>query len=528
MFYKKLKPNTEKFELLYITKNITKKLLCCLDVSKAAGIDEIPSRFLKDRAKILAKPISDIINLSIKLSTFPDKCKIAKLISLFKKGSKTDLKNYRPISLLPLLSKLIEKAIHIQTQEYLDKHGLLYKFQSGFRKKFSTDSCLVQLSDFIINAMDKGLHTGMTLIDLQKAFDTLDHDILLEKMECLGFKKPVIKWFESYLSNRKLFVLLEGVFSEEGLLTCGVPQGSILGPLLFLIYINDLPQALSETASNLYADDTCIYYQHKNVQEIEAILNKEFSSLCEWFIDNKLSIHFGQDKTKSILFTRSKTPEKVNISFHDHSIRQYNCVEYLGCFLDYNLNGETMARKILKKINDKLKFLYRQAHFLNPSCKRLLCNALIQPHFDYGCTSWYPLLNKAFKKGVQTTQNKCIRYCLDLPSHSHISATHFRKINWLPVDLRVELCTATTVYKYWNQLAPSYFNDIFTPSLNRYNTRSQMALAIPLRKTALGQKNISFLGPKIWSKISNDLKVVKTTNCFTHGLKKEILDNMIM
>ena len=268
MFCKKLKPNTEKFELLYITENITEKLLCCLDVSKTPEIVEIPSRFLRDRAEILAKPISDIINLSIKLSTFPDKCKIAKLKPLFKKGSKTDPKNYRPISLLPLLSKLIEKAIHIQTQEYLDKYGLLYKFQSGFRKKFSTDSCLVQLSDFIINGMDKGLHTGMILIDLKKAFDTLDHDILLEKMECIGFKKPVIKWFKSYLSNRKFFVLLEGVFSE-GLLTCGVPQGSILGPLLFLIYINDLPQALSETASNLYADDTCIYYQLRRYKKLK-------------------------------------------------------------------------------------------------------------------------------------------------------------------------------------------------------------------------------------------------------------------
>ena len=356
VFYKKLTPNTEKFELLYTMENITKKLLCCLDVSKAPGIDEIPSRFLKDGAEILAKPISDIINLSIKLSTFPDKCKITKLIPLFKKGSKTDPKNYVPISLLPLLSKLIEKAIHIQTQEYLDKHGLLYKFQSGFRTKFSTNSCLIQLSDFIINGMDKGLHTGMILIDLQK---------------------PVIKWFKSYLSNRNFFVLLEGVFSEEGLLTCGVPQGSILGPLLFLIYISDLPQTLSETASYLYADDTCIYYQHKNVQEIEAILNKEFSSLCEWFIDNKLSIHFGEDKTKSILFTWSKTPEKLNISFQDHSIRQYNCVEYLGCFLDYNLNGETMVRKILKKINDKLKFLYRQADFLNPSCNRLWLHIMV-------------------------------------------------------------------------------------------------------------------------------------------------------
>ena len=144
-------------------------------------MDEISPRFLKDGTEVLAKPICDIIILSIKLSTFPDKCKIAKLTPLFKKGSKTDPKNYRPISLLLLISKLIEKAIHIQTQEYLDKNGLIYKFQSGSRKIFSTDSCLVQLTDCIIKGMDKGQHMGKILIDLQKAFDTLDHDVLLKK-----------------------------------------------------------------------------------------------------------------------------------------------------------------------------------------------------------------------------------------------------------------------------------------------------------------------------------------------------------
>ena len=136
------------------------------------------------------------------------------------------------------------------------------------------------------------------------------------------------------------------------------------------------------------------------------------------------------------------------------------------------------------------------------------------------------MLSKAIKKRFQTIQNKCIRYCLDLPPRSHITTLHFRKINWLPVELRVELCTATTIFKFWNQLAPSYFNEIFTPSYNRYNTRSQMALDIPLRKTAIGQKNISFLGPKIWARINNDIKTVATTPCFTHALKKHLLDNL--
>ena len=145
-------------------------------------------------------------------------------------------------------------------------------------------------------------------------------------MKCVDSKKPVIKWFKSYLSNRKFFVSIEGAFSEEGSLTCAVPQGSILEPLLYLIYVNDLPQSLNETASNLFADDTCIYYQHWDIQKIENVLNKNFSSVCEWFIDKELSVHIGEDKTKVILFTSNKSEAKLKDCFQDHSIKQYNCV----------------------------------------------------------------------------------------------------------------------------------------------------------------------------------------------------------
>ena len=178
-----------------------------------------------------------------------------------------------------------------------------------------------------------------------------------------------------------------------------------------------------------------------------------------------------------------------------------------------------MARRALKKINGKLEFLCGQAIFLNPACKRLLCNAFIQPHFDYGCTLGYPLLSKAFKKRFQIAQSKCIRYCLELSSRTHVSVMHFNKINWLPVEHSVKLCTATTVFKFWNKLTPSYFEDIFTPSFNEYDTRSQMALDIPLRKTTIGEKSISFLGPKVWSKANNSLKALKTAATFTHVLK---------
>ena len=200
-----------------------------LDENKAAGLDNLSG---KNGETVLAKPISQICNLSIKYSIFPPDCKIAKLKPLLKKGSKTDPQNYRPISLLPLVSKIIDKVIHDQTQHFLDKNDIISRNQSGFRKFFSADSCLSYLSNKIVTCFESGFYTGMILIDLQKAFDTVNHDILLKKMEFVGFSEETTKWFKSYLSNKKLKVHIKNTFSEPGNLLCGVPQGSILGPLL--------------------------------------------------------------------------------------------------------------------------------------------------------------------------------------------------------------------------------------------------------------------------------------------------------
>ena len=173
------------------------------------------------------------------------------------------------------------------------------------------------------------MYTGMILLDLQKAFDTLYCGTLHEKMRYFGFRTSIIKWFEFYPSNRKFLVCID-VFSETGTLKHGIPQGSIIGPLLVLLYVNDLPQKLAP----IYADDTCIFYQHEDVHKIENVLNKEFSSLCKWFIGNKLSLHFGEDKTKSIPFSKTRCLGEINISFADLSIKQHGRVEYLGYQLD--------------------------------------------------------------------------------------------------------------------------------------------------------------------------------------------------
>ena len=211
----------------------------------------------------------------------------------------------------------------------------------------------------------------------------------MEKLKAIGFCDDTVNWFHSYLTDREFLVSIENKYSSISKISCGVSQGSILGPLLFLIYVNDMKQAVSSDLL-LYADDSCLIFQHKHVTEIEKHLNNDFSNLCEWFLDNKLSIHFGEDKTKSILFGSKRKLRKVgklNITYRGIDIKQNSQVTYLGCILDETMSGEPMAYKTIKKINSRVNYLFRKKQFLTTSLRRLLCNALIQPHFDYACTA---------------------------------------------------------------------------------------------------------------------------------------------
>ena len=352
LYYNSLGLSRNSFKFSQISEKDMRKYLFNLSPNKSSEIDSLSGKFLKDGADVLALPICQLCNLSISLSTFPQHCKIAKLKPQYKKGCRTEPKSFRPISLLPLLSKLIEKKIHDQVQNYCNENNIFFSFQSGFRGKHSTDTCLTYLHDKILKGFDEGLLTGMIAIDLPKAFDKIDHEILLSKMPLLGFPNNTIEWFCSYLSNRTFHVSLNSHVSCAGKIICGVPQGSILGPLLFLLYINDMPQAV-ETDLFLYADDTGLVFQHKDINKMNEQLNKDFHNICLWFIDNKLSIHFGEDKTKYILFAskqKMKRAGKLEISFSNIEVKQYSSLTYSGCILDNTLSGEAMATKTIKKL----------------------------------------------------------------------------------------------------------------------------------------------------------------------------------
>ena len=275
----------------------------------------------------------------------------------------------------------------------------------------------------------------------------------------------------------------------------------------------------------LYADDSCLVFTSKDVKLIEVTLNKDFNSIIEWFVDNKLSIHLGKDKTKSILFGSKrviKRQQKLKINYGDIEIEQYDSVKYLGCILDNNLSGESMASNALSKINGRLKFLYRNQNYLDKFLRRLLSNAIIQPHFDYACSTWFPVLNSKLTKKVQIAQNKCIRFCLDLDNISHIGSKEFREINWLPVKERVHQCINVNIFKYYKNMSPGYLSEMFTVADQSHYTRySSMKLHLPSRNRDIGKQGLSYLGPKIWNSLGSYIKSCDSVNTFKHRIKEK-------
>ena len=248
-------------------------------------------------------------------------------------------------------------------------------------------------------------------------------------------------------------------YSDRSNITCEVPKGSILEPLMFLICVNDMSQAVKSNLF-LYADDSCLVFQGKDVIEIEKQLKEDFTNICEWFVDNRLSIHFGEDNTESILFASKRKIKRVptiKIKYINASNIQPK-VTYIGCILDETMSGESMALKVISKISSRLKLLHRKNKFLTPALGRLLFNALIQAHFDYASSVWYPNLTQTMKNKIQITQNKCIWYCLQLDKMTHISKNEFETLNWLPVKDRFSQSINSVVSKYFVKQCSSYLN----------------------------------------------------------------------
>ena len=509
-------PKSKK--IFQVSEEFVYKELCKLNVTKSTGIDGFKPKFLKDGADIIKGAVTHIINLSLETGIVPNELKSAIVKPLYKKSSRLDVGNYRPVSILPIISKILERAVYVQMETHLKDNNILYEFQSGFRTSYSTDTCLINLQDSIRMEISQGKYVGMVLIDLQKAFDTVDHEILLEKLDAMGFNHN--KWFESYLKGRKQMVVVNDVSSEIGTVTCGVPQGSILGPLLFLCYVNDMPISL-KCKLLLYADDSALIVSGFDPKKIAEDLSRELESCRQWLIDNKLSLHLG--KTEAILFGSKRKLKRVNsfeVRCGEIKVTNVKSVKYLGLQIDNDLSGKSVLEDIIKKCNTRLKFLYRYNDMLNLEVRKTLCTALIQCSFDYSCCSWYPGINETFKKKLQVMQNKMVRFILKLDSRAHIGNDELVRAGFLSVVDRVKQLKLGHVFKIKNKSCPIYLRENFLKLDENTHRRETRSKAYNFQVPRVNTNTFAYSAIKDWNSLSNPIKDIKGEQSFKEHVKK--------
>ena len=312
-----------------------------LQSNKSPGINEIDVNVLKEVFDIIKPILRHIFNWSILEGKFPDQLKIAKVTPVFKTGDKTDPGNYRPISVLSCISKILEKIMYNRLYDYLTKNDILFKKQFGFQKNHSTEHALLELVSEISESFENNKCTLGIFIDLSKAFDTVNHDILISKLRRYGITGTNLDWFENYLTNRKQCVTYDGLLTKTKRIVCGVPQGSILGPLLFLIYVNDLCKTSKLFDFILFADDTNLFYSHKNLKALFETVNNELNLVNDWFIANKLSLN--AKKTKYILFCKRSKLDDLPLKLpalwiNNKEIKRVSETSFLGVIIHESLS----------------------------------------------------------------------------------------------------------------------------------------------------------------------------------------------
>ena len=503
-------PAITRFSFHPINENDIRHIISKLKNKASYGHDYISNNLLKRMQDIIIKPLTILINQTLLTSYFPEQLKISKVKPLFKTGDSAQLSNYRPISLLPSISKVYEYVLFNQLFNYMNTNNLLSINQFGFRPSHSTELAGLKLMDHITKQMDNGKVPINIYIDLSKAFDTLNHTILLSKLNYYGIRGLENDLFRQYLTNRYQFVEFHGKSSNKQIITTGVPQGSIMGPLLFLIYINDLPLISQIFNMMMYADDTTLYCNLSDTSEV--LINSEINRICEWLSANKLSLN--TKKTKFMVF---HVPQRQviypRLKINNIEIERVNHFNFLGIIFYSTLKWNNHIQHISIKISRIVGLMWRLKTLYPMAVLRLLYNSLVLPHLTYGILIWgtnikhdHPL-HRIQKRGLRTISNQ---------SYIAHSEPICKELNLIKLPDMYHIALWKFYFKLMNNTLPEYFNGmkpILPLICNRYPLRKSL-FHLPKIKHKFAEHLLEY---QLVKKLNEEGSIRYTSKIFTHS-----------
>jgi hypothetical protein len=486
-----------------ITKAITKI------TSQARGEDQIPGSFLKKLMHIITPILYNIFNFSLQYGRFPDLWKKALVRPLAKTSRPSSPSDYRPISLLCVLSKVLERIVYDQVVEYLGQFNYFDPLQSGFRPCHSTTTALLRVTDDIRLAMDRREVTVLVLFDFSKAFDSVIHDVLLAKLRALNFSQSAMGWFGSYLCGRRQRVLGPCLASSGwSSVANGVPQGSVLGPLLFSIYIHDMADCLKHCRYHLYADDLQVYL-HCRVQDLPRYLesmNEDVASLYKWSMSHGLRIN--ENKTKPMIVGYTRLLNTINLNTIPRVVVNGVALEFvgtaknLGIIFNNTLTWPDHVASVCGRVFSLLRQFRRNNVLAMPGIRAFLVRSLVFPIFDYGCLV-YGDLTGVLGLRLQRAQNACVRYVFDLRYDEHVSP-YYRRLNWMRLETRRAFFLGSAMFGIMSTDCPSYLRDSFnfmSSTRSRQTRLPSHYLQIPIHRTSIFNKSFTCCGIRLWNSL---------------------------
>ena len=517
-----------------VTESEVRKIIA-KSPTKSCSLDPAPTWMVKDSVDELIPTVTILVNLSLQSANMPDSMKQALVTPLLKKDDLDPevLKNYRPVSNLSFLSKVLERVVAARLTNYMTINQLHEPMQSAYRACHSTETALVRVQNDILRTLDQGGAAILVLLDLSAAFDTIDHSILLSRMESvLGVKGSALQWFKSYLLGRKQRIKINDDFSENQEILWSVPQGSVLGALLFLIYIIPLAQLIRSYGLNNhgYADDTqlCLSFKKTSDNAIvkSEILNLE-KCLCDisvWMSQNKLKLNY--DKTEIILFGSKKHLAELNIKSlsvagTDVSVAS-EPVRNLGAMFDSQLIMAPHVKSVVKKSSFHLRNIGKARRVLTEDATKTVMQSLVMSRLDY-CNALLIGIQQDLIAKLQRLQNSAARIVSRTRKYEHITPVLI-KLHWLPIKFRIQFKVLLLVYKALNGLAPKYIKELLVPYKPRRHLRSEAKglLDEPRTRLKFGDRAFSISAPRLWNALPQHLKDSTSCQAFKKCLKTHL------